>query len=244
MRRAHNEDAYGILEADGLLLVADGMGGHAAGEVASGIATTEAAEFYHQAQRGNVQEWPYPRRSDLTDLENRVVCAFKIANRRIFDTANSEGGRRGMGTTLVAIALEGDQICVAHVGDSRVYRLRNGAMTRLTKDHSLLEQWKDANPDMTEEEERNFPHKNVITRALGLGEDVEVDVQQLALEPGDYYLLCSDGLSGALSAAEICDIVSASHGHLVGAVAKLVDRANEEGGNDNITVVLLRYEAG
>ena len=241
MRRAHNEDAYGILEGEGLLLVADGMGGHAAGEVASGIGISEVAEFFHQARAPRTEGWPYPRRPELTGLQNRLVCSFKVANRRIFDTANKEGGRRGMGTTLVAIALEEDQICIAHVGDSRVYRVKDGKITRLTKDHSLFEQWKEANPDMTEEEERSFPHKNVITRALGLNEDVEVEVQQQPLAPGDYYLLCSDGLSGHIRDDELRDIVTMSHGNLVGAVDKLVERANEEGGNDNITVVLVHY---
>lgn len=241
MRRAHNEDAYGIVEGDGLLLVADGMGGHAAGEVASGIGTSEVADFFHQARTGPATPWPYPQLAELTGLQNRLVCSFKVANRRIFDTANSDGGRRGMGTTLAAIAVEEDQICIAHVGDSRVYRVRDGTITRLTKDHSLFEQWKEINPDMTPEEERNFPHKNVITRALGLAEEVEVEVKQLPLEVGDYYLLCSDGLSGQLADQEICDIVTASHGNLVGAVDKLVERANSEGGNDNITVVLVHY---
>src|SRR5258706_6277363 len=123
MRRNHNEDCYGILEDERLLLVADGMGGHAAGEVASGIATSEVGAFYQRVHGKPSEPWPYEPNPSLSPLENRMVCAFKVANLRIFETARSDGGRRGMGTTLVAVAVEGQQICVAHVGDSRVYRI-------------------------------------------------------------------------------------------------------------------------
>src|ERR1041385_1373119 len=196
MRRNHNEDCFGILEDERLLLVADGMGGHAAGEVASGIATTEVGSFYQKSFAKNHEPWPYQPNPELSHLQNRLICAFKVANRRIFETARGDGGRRGMGTTLAAAAIEGGQICIAHVGDSRVYRIHGETIERLTRDHSLLEQFKEINPGMTREEENNFPHKNVITRALGLNDDVEVEVKQLELAPGDEYLLCSDGLSG------------------------------------------------
>jgi protein phosphatase len=238
MRRNHNEDCFGIVEEDCLILVADGMGGHAAGEVASNIATTEVSAFYHYAS--TYKRWPLEQSPTLTGLENRLVCAFKVANRRIFETARSDGGRRGMGTTLAAAAINEDKICVAHVGDSRVYRIQNGEIARLTRDHSLLEQFKEINPGMTREEENNFPHKNVITRALGLTDDVEVDVKEYELKPGDQYLLCSDGLSGHVTDEEILEVVSESAGDIKGAVARLIDLANEAGGNDNITVVLLR----
>jgi protein phosphatase len=237
MRRNHNEDCFSIFEEDRLVLVADGMGGHAAGEVASGIATVEVGRFFHFGK----EPWPFEPQPALTQLENRLACSFKVANRKIFETSRTEGGRRGMGTTLVALAFEGDQLCVAHVGDSRAYRIHGDAITRLTRDHSFLEQFKEINPGMTREEEQNFPHKNVITRALGLADDVDVDVKQLAVEPGDMFLLCSDGLSGHVEDEEILEVVrDVTDGDLVDAVAKLVERANEEGGNDNITAVLVR----
>lgn len=240
MRRNHNEDCFGILEKDQLLLVADGMGGHAAGEVASGLATVEVGSFYHWTQERTDKPWPFEKNPELTLLENRLVCAIKVANRRIFETARSgDGGRRGMGTTLAAAAINGDQICIAHVGDSRVYRIQDGEITRLTRDHSLLEQFKEINPGMTREEENNFPHRNVITRALGLTDDVEVDVKQYALRAGDQFLLCSDGLSGHVEDEEILAVVDEA-ADLKAAVTNLVDLANEHGGNDNITVVLLR----
>ena len=240
MRRNHNEDCYGIRADVRLLLVADGMGGHAAGEVASGIATSEVSAFYQRALGKTGEPWPYEPNPALSPLENRVVCAFKVANMRIFETARGDGGRRGMGTTLVAVAVENQSICIAHVGDSRVYRFHDGTITRLTRDHSLLEQFKEINPGMTREEENNFPHKNVITRALGLNDDVEVEVKKLDLEVGDGYLLCSDGLSGHVSDEEMLDVFKENENDLPLAVAKLVDMANDAGGNDNITVVLLR----
>jgi serine/threonine protein phosphatase PrpC len=240
MRRNHNEDCFGILEAEQLVLVADGMGGHAAGEVASGIATIEVGKFYGRTYASKDAHWPFEPNPELSTLENRLVCAFKVANRRIFETAHGDGGRRGMGTTLAAAAIHDGKICIAHVGDSRVYRVQDGGITRLTRDHSLLEQFKEINPGMTREEEHNFPHKNVITRALGLSDDVEVDVKLFDIKLGDMYLLCSDGLSGHIEDEEMLEIIEESGDNIRGAVSTLVDRANEAGGNDNITVVLLR----
>jgi len=239
MRRTHNEDCYCILESEALVLVADGMGGHAAGEVASALVTTEVAGFYHQTHKRLPNPWPFECQPQLTELEKRLVCGFKVANQKVFEAANSELGRRGMGTTLVAAALEGDRICISHVGDSRAYRIRDGEIVRLTRDHSLLEQFKEINPEMTREEEDRFPHKNVITRALGLNDFVEVDVKTHDLLPGDIYLLCSDGLSGQLPDEEMLEMISGST-DLARTVGELIERANEAGGNDNITAVLVR----
>jgi len=236
MRRTHNEDCYGILEEECLLLVADGMGGHAAGEIASGLATAGIGLFYHQTYVTPQMPWPFERTSSRSLLENRLVCGLRVANQQIFDAASRGQGRKGMGTTIVAAAIVDDEICIAHVGDSRAYRIRDAAIERLTRDHSLLEQFKEAYPEMTAEEERNFPHKNVITRALGLSENVEVDVQTHELREGDVYLLCSDGLSGHVSDEEMLEVMS-NGPNLELAVAELVERANQEGGHDNITVV-------
>ena len=125
-----------------------------------------------------------------------------------------------------------------HVGDSRGYRIRKGEIEQLTRDHSLLEDYKEAKPDMTEEEERNFPHKNVITRALGMRESVQVDIKSYQIEDGDYYILCSDGLSGMLSDPKILEIV-VNADSLERAVAELTDSANRAGGTDNVTTLIL-----
>lgn len=238
MRRAHNEDCFGILEEERLVLVADGMGGHAAGEIASGLATSEIGMFYHQTHVKPDRIWPFARQASLSELANRLVCGIKVANERIFQMASSDKGRKGMGTTLVAAAIVDDQICIAHVGDSRAYRIQDAAIERLTRDHSLLEQFKDLYPEMTAAEEENFPHKNVITRALGLASEVEIDVQTHTIRPGDRFLLCSDGLSGHLTDDEILETMRSTD-NLDKAVAELVERANELGGHDNITIVAL-----
>jgi serine/threonine protein phosphatase PrpC len=239
MRRAHNEDCFGILEDEGLVVVADGMGGHAAGEIASGIATSEVCAFYHRTQGKQQVAWPFEVPPALSALERRLVCGFKLANQRIFETANSEVGRRGMGTTLVAAAVLDQKICISHVGDSRAYRVRGDHIERLTRDHSLLEQFKEINPDMTREEEDRFPHKNVITRALGLNDQVDVEVKTLDLQPGDVYILCSDGLSGHVPDEELLEVVREADD--VGrTVNDLIERANAAGGNDNITLVMLK----
>lgn len=238
MRRAHNEDGFGILEDDGLVLVADGMGGHAAGEVASGIAIHEIAAFYHQACKQPDSPLPFDTGSVLTPIEDRLVTGIALANLRIFE-ASSERGRKGMGTTLVAAAIVGDVMAIAHVGDSRAYRIRDGKITRLTRDHSLLEQFKEINPGMTREEEESFPHKNVITRALGLNEAVEIDVISHEVKADDRYILCSDGLSGHLPDEVLLEMVGSAT-DLPVVASELVARANAAGGNDNITVVVLK----
>ncbi len=239
MRRTHNEDGYGILEADSLILVADGMGGHAAGEVASELALAAVSEFYHQTHVRPEVAWPFDRLPALSLLENRLSCGFQVANQRIFEMSSVGQGRKGMGTTLVAAGVVEDEICLAHVGDSRAYRIQDGAIALLTRDHSLLEQFKELYPEMTREEEENFPHKNVITRALGLSDIVEVDVQTHELRAGDLYLLCTDGLSGHLEDDEILELMQGTQ-DLERSVAELIERANELGGHDNITVVALQ----
>ncbi len=237
MRRNHNEDGYGILEEDALVLVADGMGGHAAGEIASSLALSEIAGFYHAACKTPELDWPFKREDNLSLVENRLLCGVGLANLRIFE-ASADKGRKGMGTTLVCAAIVGESITIAHVGDSRAYRVRDGEIIRLTRDHSLLEQFKEINPTMTREEENNFPHKNVITRALGLNDVVEVDVRTHEIKPNDRYLLCTDGLSGHLDDEELLEVVK-DGGDLTAVVLELVERANAAGGADNITVVLV-----
>jgi protein phosphatase len=163
----------------------------------------------------------------------------KLANLRIFEMSCRDIRYKGMGTTLVSVLVCGDKIYVGHVGDSRVYRLRENGIQQLTRDHSLLEDYKEAKPDMTEEEERNFPHKNVITRALGMRETVQVDIRGHQIKSGDIYILCSDGLSGMVPDQQILEVVNNAKS-LERAVAELVDAANRQGGTDNITTLLLQ----
>jgi serine/threonine protein phosphatase PrpC len=239
LKRAHNEDNFFLPEGDRLAIVADGMGGHASGEVASKMAAETIGEFYQRTREDEDATWPYKMDRSLSYIENRLVCGIKLANLRIFETSNRDLRYKGMGTTIVSVLVSGDKIYVGHVGDSRVYRVRDSGIVQLTRDHSLLEDYKEAKPDMTEEEERNFPHKNVITRALGMRETVQVDIRSHQIKSGDVYILCSDGLSGMVNDDSIAQIASGAKS-LERAVAELVDAANRNGGTDNVTTLLLQ----
>jgi protein phosphatase len=175
----------------------------------------------------------------LSFLENRLTVAIKLANLRIFEASSRDLRYKGMGTTCVSALISGERVYVAHTGDSRCYRVRDGAIAQLTRDHSLLEDYKEAKPDMTEEEEKAFPHKNVITRALGMRDNVDVAIQSHAIARGDMYLLCTDGLSGMVDDPKILEIVVAA-GSLERAVGELVDAANRNGGVDNITALVIQ----
>jgi protein phosphatase len=183
--------------------------------------------------------WPYRMDPQYGGyIENRLVVGIRRANHKIFDAAAHDLRYKGMGTTVVLAQIVGENIYVAHVGDSRCYRIRGDEIYQITRDHSLLEDYKEAKPDMTEEEERNFPHRNVITRALGMRDTVQVDLRSEPVAAGDKYLLCSDGLSGMVSDAGILDIIRSAEG-LEPAVEELIRRANEAGGIDNTTVLIL-----
>lgn len=239
MKRTHNEDYFSLIEDEQLFLVADGMGGHASGEVASKLAAETIGEFYQRTREDEDATWPYKMDRSLSYIENRLVCGIKLANQRIFETSNRDLRYKGMGTTVVSCLVSGDKIYIGHVGDSRAYRIRDNEISQLTRDHSLLEDYKEAKPDMTEEEERNFPHKNVITRALGMRETVQVDIRSYPVQSGDVYVLCSDGLSGMVIDEQIAEIATGATS-LERAVAELVDAANRNGGTDNVTTLLLQ----
>ena len=238
MKRTHNEDYFSLLEEDQLFLVADGMGGHASGEVASKMATESIQEFFARTKDEEIT-WPYKLDRQLSYVENRLVVGVKLANQRIFEAALKDLRLKGMGTTIVGGQIVGDKLYIAHVGDSRCYRLRGGTIQQMTRDHSLLEDYKDAKPGMSDEEQRKFPHKNVITRALGMRETVQVDVLTHEIADQDMFLLCSDGLSGMIEDPQVLDIVLRAPSLEV-AVSGLVDAANQAGGTDNVTVLALQ----
>ncbi len=241
-KRGHNEDNLCLLPEQNLYLVADGMGGHASGEVASQIAVDTVAEFYEETSQDKELTWPYKMEKDLDYEENRMAASIKLANLRIFEKAKGDPStHHGMGTTIVATYISDDTVYLGHVGDSRIYRLRDEELAQVTDDHSLLNDYIKMK-DLTEEEIENFPHKNVIVRALGMKETVQVDVNIDEPEDGDIYLLCSDGLCDMISDDEIRDIMTAESDDLDGCVEELIDAANEEGGNDNITIVLVKVE--
>jgi protein phosphatase len=239
MKRSHNEDSYALIDEDHLYVVADGMGGHASGEVASKMAIETLREFFKATSADPEATWPYKMDKSRGYEENRLITSVKLANLRIFESAQRDPKLRGMGTTLVAILVVEDGVLIAHVGDSRAYRLRDGKLEQMTEDHSLLNDYIKMKK-LTEEEIRNFPHKNVIVRALGMKESVKVDTMLDPPKPGDVYILCSDGLCGPVSDDEIRDI-AASSSDLNKICADMIERANSNGGPDNITVVAARF---
>jgi serine/threonine protein phosphatase PrpC len=223
--------------------VADGMGGHRSGDVASQMAVATLKDFF-QVTVDRDATWPFPADPTLTEEENYVVTGLRLANRRIFDRSLQTMADFGMGTTVVAamFSKKADKVTIGHVGDSRCYRIRGREILQLTRDHSLVSDAAHMAPWMTEEEVRQLP-PNVITRALGIREDVVVDILTENTRENDVYLLCSDGLSGLVSDDEILELVSAKT-PLEEACQSLIGRANLMGGSDNITVVLARVEKG
>jgi serine/threonine protein phosphatase PrpC len=230
--RSHNEDRYILLPEFNVYVVADGMGGHQSGEVASRMAAATIASYFRadspQSRSGTIGE--------------RLRAAVSDANAKIFARADDSRAHRGMGTTVVAAAYgpADHTVSIAHAGDSRCYRIRDGEIQQLTRDHSLLQDALLERPELTESDLAYLP-RNVITRALGIAPTVDVDLSSVTAELGDVFLLCSDGLHGLVHDEEICCIVE-ENDSLTNACASLVAAANAAGGKDNITAVLIRIE--
>jgi protein phosphatase len=247
-KRDKNEDNYLVFAEQNLFAVFDGMGGHAAGEVASAIAANEVKEFFRLTAADEELTWPFKDDRERTYDENRLLTSVKLANARILEASEEEdGSKRTMGTTAAVVHFAerngaGPKALVAHVGDSRVYLFRDGALQRITIDHSLVEEYVRLGK-LTEEQAKNFPQKNIILRALGQQKSVDVDLRAIEPRAGDLFLLCSDGLSGMVPDEEMQAILLGA-ADLDAAAKQLVDAANANGGQDNVTVVLARYEPG
>ncbi|MCB9639763.1 MAG: Stp1/IreP family PP2C-type Ser/Thr phosphatase [Myxococcales bacterium] len=241
-KRGHNEDALFLDHENSLYIVADGMGGHASGEVASGMAVETLSQFFRETQKDNDKTWPYKMDKTLSYDENRLMNGVKLANKQIFRRAQADLRLKGMGTTVVSLFCTERYAYVGHVGDSRVYRVRDRQLKQITEDHSLLNDYMKIKK-LTQEEIDNFPHKNVIVRALGMKEIVQVDICREELQGGDIFLLCSDGLSGLVKDEDMLNIVLENESDLEEAAKQLINAANKNGGNDNITVVLARVES-
>jgi protein phosphatase len=241
--RSENEDAFGCFPDARLFVVADGMGGHNAGEVAAAMAVEGIDRFFRAYHGDPLQPWPYPVDRTLSLAANLLRGGIKVTNDRIRAEADADRSRARMGTTVVAMAIGEEQLAVAHAGDSRAYRFRGGVLTRLTRDHSVAEEMRVARPEMTEEELATFAHRNVVTRSLGSKEDLEPDIHVGTVQRGDVYLLCSDGLWGVVRDDKIASILGSILGataDLDAAAGKLVDAANDAGGPDNVTALLVR----
>jgi protein phosphatase len=242
LQREHNEDSYCILSEHRLFVVADGMGGHRAGDVASRMATSEMTAYFDATSVDDAGvEWPSKDDPRMTPDQSRLISAVKLANQRIFQTSIRNRSVQGMGTTVVGALFNRDdrKINVAHVGDSRAYRVRADDITQLTRDHSLLNDYLLVMPNLSDAQKERLP-SNVITRALGMQQAVAVDVSVADVEPGDVYLLCSDGLNGMVGDERIREIIRDAGPDVETAAKTLIYQANQNGGEDNITVVVVR----
>ena len=239
--RKQNEDSILVRPDLGLFAVCDGMGGHQAGELASQIAVAQLARFFEDHVQGEVLPSSAATQADLDPGAQRLMQAVRFANDQVFSASRQGKGRDGMGTTVASVHVCSDgTVHIGHVGDSRVYRISGGEIEQTTQDHSFFNQVRWKSPDLEPELLAALP-KNVITRALGLHPDTEVEVRTEMSLDGDVYLICSDGLSGFVSSERMLQAVQEC-ASLEAACRGLVDAALEAGGKDNISVVIVRRE--
>ena len=243
LKRTSNEDSYSTRPDVGLFVVADGMGGHVAGEVASRVAV-EAIEAFIQETAGadKNRTWPFPFDPTVSLEANRLRAAFRLANRKIASAIADSQDLRGMATTASAVLFGQRSASVAHVGDSRVYVLRAGTLEQITNDHSWVEEQVRAGT-LSPTAARQHPWRNVVTRALSGGDDPEVDVTEVTPRPGERYLLCSDGLFGVVPDKRIVELLGQVDVALDVICRSLVASANAAGGPDNITALILQIDA-
>lgn len=239
-QRKHNEDCILVRPEHGLFVVADGMGGHNAGDVASKLVATSLGNFFEATESGaSIGELPDEYAGLGTD-GRRLAAAVRKANHDVFTISNTHQQHHGMGSTVVAIYLVNEVVHIAHVGDSRCYRIRDGEIAQLTRDHSLINDALEMKPDLTKEELARLP-KNIITRALGMKDGVKVDIKSEPVLPGDVLLLCSDGLTGMVPPEQILEVLTLTH-EPEEACELLVAEANDAGGTDNISALVVRVE--
>ncbi len=233
--RENNEDAVAVDDVTQLCVLADGMGGYNAGEIASGMATafikSEMARWLSEAGK----------HAKIKEIRRALEICVDNANRSIFNASGSNPQYSGMGTTLVVGVFHGTKLVLGHIGDSRCYRLRAGELTQITKDHSLLQEQIDAGL-ITQEQAASSSIKNLVTRALGVEDAVMLELHDHVVEAGDCYLMCSDGLSDMVDDAEIASILRGSI-PMEQIADALVVAANERGGRDNISVLLVQADA-
>ena len=242
LRRSANEDSLSVREDLGLFVVADGMGGHAAGEVASRAAVEAIVAFVDATVAMSPdQTWPIPFDPAQSANANRLGAGFQMGNRRIAEQIASSSELTGMATTAVAVLIDAEIGTLAHVGDSRAYRLRDGQLERLTQDHSWVEEQISVGA-LSETAARKHPWRNIVTRALSGSDDLEVDIKEVPLEQGDRLLLCSDGVFTVLSDDQIGEVLRRET-DLDTLCHALIRGANDGGGPDNVTAVVLEVDA-
>lgn len=240
-KRKGNEDSLFVNPEQNLFVVADGMGGHAAGEVASKVAVESINEFVCMTGGDEEITWPFGLDENMSYDGNRLKTSVRYANNKVLAATKESAEYEGMATTVVAVLVDGATANIAHVGDSRIYLSREGVLSQLTSDHSWVNEQLQGGL-LTADQARSHPLRNVVTRALGGRPDLEVEMQVHQAQPGDLLLLCSDGLTTMVPDAEIQRIIAEGDGDVEATARALVDEANKNGGEDNITVVLLRFQ--
>lgn len=238
--RGNNEDSFKLLPELNLFVLSDGMGGEAHGEVASALAVETITQHCEQAVRNPALPMEGEPRLDLSEKSNRLLSAVRLANKKIYEQSQRDTDQRGMGATVVAIWVDGERLCVAHVGDSRAYMLRAGDLQQLTEDHSLVAE-QVRRGILTQQQADQSKNQSVLLRALGIDETVDADASEHVLIDGDAVLLCSDGLDRMVTDPEIASAIL-TNTQSQSAVDRLIEVALDNGGEDNVTVVLLRVE--
>jgi len=236
--RKLNEDSFLVSDDLKLYLVADGMGGHAAGDVASSKSIELIKTFIERTAKDNDITWPFEMNPELAPEANKLIAAVQIANKKIYEMSSTTPKLKGMGTTIAGLFIAKAKGYIVHVGDSRVYLMRNGKLKQITDDHSWVNEQLKENV-ITEDEAKQHRWKNVITRALGSEKEVKVDLHEENIVSGDIFFICSDGLSGMVERRMIENIIKKHINNLSEAAEKMIDYANEIGGVDNITVILV-----
>ncbi len=240
-KRKGNEDSFFVNPEHNLYVVADGMGGHAAGEVASKVAVDAINEFVVLTSGDADITWPFGLDDSISYDGNRLKTAIRFANRKVLEATREKSEYEGMATTVAAVLVDGKSANLGHVGDSRVYLVRGGKVEQLTSDHSWVNE-QILSGVISPDQARSHPLRNVVTRALGGKPDLQVDMQVHDIQAGDILLLCSDGLTTMIPDEEIAKVIAEAGGDVDKAAAGLVAAANARGGEDNITVLLLRFD--
>jgi serine/threonine protein phosphatase PrpC len=243
LQRDNNEDAYEAIQEAHLYIVADGMGGHASGQVASQLAVKSIREYVTVRAQTPDHSFTFPVPGRYGPPERLLSNAIQWANERLFIESMKERECEGMGTTVVCVMDFQNVMVMGHVGDSRIYRYRHGTFKQITRDHSLLNHYIDQGKITSQDEIDNFENGNVIVRALGLKDYVDPEITVIGKEPDDYYLLCTDGLTDLVDDWIIANVLDGNGDHLDQACNALVRLANEAGGKDNCTVMLLHVVA-
>ena len=239
--RKYNEDNYLCNPKEKLFLIADGIGGQAAGEIASGVAIRSIEEFIVRSRTEDIT-WPIPYKNEFTLEQNSLLAGATLANRKVSELANQNPSMKGMGTTLVGVIIKGNQLAILNIGDSRLYRIRTGEIEQMTQDHTVAGEQEKLGL-LTKEEASNHPQKNILTSALGVevAEKLRMDLSLVDIQKKDLYMMCSDGLNDMLSDKEIMATINSSQASLEKISLSLTQQANLAGGRDNITIILLSF---